>query len=84
MDEAMYYKCFPILPNRLTYPEHFPSTFYAPHFYPTNDLFFQKKNTILDFPKINQANNYQNFVAKYDWSILAPTYNNRLKKLCQK
>lgn len=83
--EAMYCKCFPILPERLAYPEHIPSSFYDSHFYPSNDLFFQKlKKTILDFPRIKQANNYQNFVAKYDWSILAPIYDNRLEKLCQK
>lgn len=81
--EAMYCKCFPILPNRLAYPEHIPKESRTSHFYSDNNAFFEKlKHTILDFPKIKHVNNYQNFVAKYDWSILATIYDNRLEKLC--
>lgn len=81
--EAIYCDCFPILPNRLAYPEHIPKDIHAAHFYSSaldselaEEAFFQKiKNTIISFPKNKKVNSSKNFVAKYDWSILANKYD---------
>ncbi len=82
--EAMYCDCFPILPNRLAYPEHIPTSLHATHLYSTTDDFFIKiKNTIANWSKIKTVKTYQNFVAQYDWSNLATDYDNALEKICQ-
>ena len=80
----MYCNCFPILPNRLAYPEHIPTSFQATPFYSTaDDFFIQIKNTIANWSEIKTVKTYQKFVAKYDWSNLATDYDNALEKVCQ-
>lgn len=88
--EAMYCNCFPILPNRLAYPEHIPSEYHDLHFFKNNeldvassadDLFKKIKNAIMDLSIIRKSNHYQNFVDKYDWSNLAHEYDQSLAKL---
>ena len=81
--EAMYCQCFPILPNRLAYPEHIPKQFHHQHLYSTTEDFFQKiKTAVVNLNHTEAANTYQNFVAKYDWSTLAVKYDNALEKIC--
>jgi len=82
--EAMYCKCFPILPNRLAYPEHIPTSFHPENLFSTPEEFFQKiKTAIIDSSKLRTSNHFQNFVAPYDWSILAKYYDQALEKICQ-
>ena len=82
--EAMYCNCFPILPKRLAYPEHIPTSFQSNHLYSTVDEFFIKiKHAITNWSEIKTVKTYQNFVAKYDWSNLATDYDNALEKICQ-
>ncbi|MEM6963201.1 MAG: DUF3524 domain-containing protein [Bacteroidota bacterium] len=82
--EAMYCKSFPILPNRLAYPEHIPPASHTSNLYSTPEEFFQKiKNAINNIERIRSANHFQNFVAQYDWSNLIAKYDNALDKVCQ-
>jgi len=79
--EALYCNCLPILPKRLAYPEHIPKDFHDQLFY-TNDNEFYKKleSVILNF-KNHPSYQYQNFVAHYDWRILAPHYDEVFNKI---
>lgn len=80
--EAIYCNCYPILPNRLAFPEHIPKALHPPHFYESQEQFIQQmKAAHQQIEKIRQAPSYQNFVAHYDWSILAPQYDQRLAEL---
>lgn len=80
--EAIYCNCHPILPRRLAFPEHVPEHLHDVHFYDTTGEFFKKiKTTYQQIEKIRHAQNYQNFVAHYDWSILAPQYDQRFVAL---
>lgn len=73
--EAMYCNCFPILPNRLSYPEHVPSEVQQHFFYQNEEAFYQLlKKTILNINQIRQEKT-QNFVNHYDWRTLAPIYD---------
>ena len=76
--EAMYCNCFPILPNRLSYPEHIPKEMHQQFFYQNDASFYQLlKKTILDIDQIRKETT-QNFVKHYDWRTLVPIYDNTL------
>lgn len=80
--EAIYCNCFPILPNRLAYPEHIPKTEHSRHYFNNEEEFYKKlKDTILNFQEIQSSDKLKNFVASYDWSTLAPHYDSTFEKL---
>lgn len=74
--EAIYCGCYPILPDRLAYPGHIPEDLRAKHLYQKPEEFYLKLRTaILSIQEIRQDKSYPNFVGHYDWSILAPQYD---------
>jgi len=74
--EGMYCNCFPILPNRLSYPEHVPTRFQSQFFYQNDTEFYHLlKKSILNIDQIRKQST-QSFVKHYDWRILAPIYDN--------
>lgn len=80
--EAIYAGAYPVLPDRLAFPEHLPSKFKADHLYHTPDELYEKTVFALQQRIAGKANPYlSDFVARYDWSILAETYDNALESL---
>ncbi len=80
--EAMYCNCYPLLPERLAYPEHIPAKEQALHLYQgPEDLYRRLKSLITNIEAVREGANYQNFVSPYDWSILAPRYDDQFKSL---
>ena len=78
--EAIYCNCFPILPNRLAYPEHIPMTNHALYFYNTAEDFYLKiKKAIQNIDETRKVTT-QSFVERYDWRTLAPIYDKQLEK----
>jgi glycosyltransferase involved in cell wall biosynthesis len=72
--EAIYCDCYPILPNRLAYPEHLPNQ--AKYFYNSFDELCAKlEKAILDSNKLESANN---FVKKYNWEKIIVLYDKKL------
>ena len=75
--EAIYCNCFPILPNRLAYPEHLPDN--ANCFYKTFEEFTDKlENAILNFNNLEKLNS---FVKKYDWKEIIKEYDKKLVQI---
>jgi glycosyltransferase involved in cell wall biosynthesis len=75
--EAMYCDTFPLLPNRLAFPGHLPPDKASDYLYNTESELFEKLNwACLNIDQIRQNPEYHNFVAPYDWTILAPRYDN--------
>ncbi len=82
--EAIYCNCFPLLPKRLTYPEHIPPTLHATHFYEEESDFYDKLKAIVsNFRAKKLTGHLPDFVAKYDWSILAAQYDDAFEKLAK-
>lgn len=80
--EAIYCNCFPILPKRLAYPEHIPESFHKTHFFEKDDVFYTMlKDQIINFVPQQEASYCRDFVARYDWSNLAPLYDQRFATL---
>jgi glycosyltransferase involved in cell wall biosynthesis len=74
--EAIYCNCYPLLPNRLAYPMHIPQEKSSLHLYDTEEELLHKMRALLGhYPDSVRLNTYQHFVAQYDWSILAPVYD---------
>jgi glycosyltransferase involved in cell wall biosynthesis len=83
--EAIYCECFPLLPDRLAYPEHIPKTFKDRHIYPGDQDFYEAlKKIILEKPYLNSGDTFKNFVTQYDWSTLAANYDDALEKAVDK
>ena len=75
--EAIYCNCFPLLPNRLAYPEHIPPKERHRHLYEKEEEFYPKlRDAVLQIGKIREAAVLRDFVARYDWSILVAEYDN--------
>jgi len=73
--EAIHFGAHPLLPNRLSYPEHVEGN----HLYADYDQLKQKlRNVILshDYEKDVEA-----AVSRYDWSVQIPIYNLAFTKL---
>tara|TARA_B100001250_G_C19611986_1_gene705393 strand:- start:230 stop:934 length:705 start_codon:yes stop_codon:yes gene_type:complete len=71
--EAIYCDTYPILPNRLTYPELFDNKKNPENFYfNSNELFIKLKESI----KNNPRKSFKKYSEEYDWSIIAKNYDN--------
>ncbi len=75
--EAIYCNTFPILPDRLAYPEHIPPEHQPRHFYDGSDqeLYVKLKSALLDFKVAPTVFDTKNYVHHYDWRIFAPAYD---------
>lgn len=80
--EGIYCNCYPILPNRLAYPEHILKIERHKYLYNNNNEFIDKLEfAILNFKKSPNSELLKNFVTYYDWSTLAPIYDATFEKL---
>ncbi|MEQ8706050.1 MAG: DUF3524 domain-containing protein [Phaeodactylibacter sp.] len=78
--EAIYAGCYPILPKRLAFPEHLPKECQQ-YLYNTTEELYQKTKTLLLESQNKAPTMLSDFVARYDWSILAGAYDNRFTQL---
>ena len=79
--EAVYCNCYPLLPRRLAYPEHLPGSDNDMFFYfDYNDL-YQKLKHLLDHIKETRRTRPGSLVADYDWSVMAPQYDEKMTRL---
>ncbi|MFZ0548999.1 MAG: DUF3524 domain-containing protein [Candidatus Promineifilaceae bacterium] len=81
--EAIYCRSFPLLPNRLSYPELLPPTFHADCLYDSQDALIQKLRHVLQHPTIaaKTADALSHHIIKYDWHTIAPLYDQFLEQL---
>ena len=75
--EAMYCDCFPILPNRLAYPEHLPKEIQRDYLYEEGELEIRLEAAIQNMMVTRQVD-YQMLVAHYDWQEQIDFYDQRL------
>ena len=73
--ESIYCDTYPILPNRLTYPELLPEELHNNHLYnDENELYDKVKNCILNINEIRKTKIRDEF-KKYDWTTMFPVYD---------
>jgi glycosyltransferase involved in cell wall biosynthesis len=78
--EAMYCDCFPLLPNRLAYPEHLPEELDREFLYEEGELPARLETAIESVMGIRQVD-YQSIAKKYDWKELVEKYDEKMEKL---
>jgi len=79
--EAVYCNCYPLLPRRLAYPEHFPKCEDDRYFYcDFNDLCLKLKSLIERVREL-RSGKIVSLVADYDWSVMAPQYDKKMVEL---
>ncbi|MCE5258706.1 MAG: DUF3524 domain-containing protein [Chloroflexi bacterium] len=82
--EAMYCGCFPILPNRLSYPQFIAPEFAARCLYDSQaglvELLADALHNIAEIRLLS----FRKLAAQYDWSIIAPQYDDALEHLYQR
>ena len=76
--EAMYCGVFPILPDRLAFPEHLPQKRHPECFYNTPEEFIGKLRSLLSQRFDKEKMPFKTYAARYDWQVLIHQYDERL------
>ncbi len=79
--EAVYCNCYPLLPRRLAYPEHFPKSGDDKFFYCDSRELCEKLKSLIDHVGEVRSTKLSSQVAHYDWSQMAPQYDKKLASL---
>ena len=82
--EAMAAGVFPILPNKLAYPEHIPATHHTKHLYQSEDEGYDMLKKALLQIKETRSNSplIQSWALKYDWQNICSSYDNWAQAVC--
>jgi glycosyltransferase involved in cell wall biosynthesis len=73
--EALYCGCYPVLPNRLTYPELIPYDRYPDIFYQGFDELVDKIAGAIDAIETIRQQSLRHCVEPYSWQHMAPVYD---------
>jgi glycosyltransferase involved in cell wall biosynthesis len=79
--EACYCGSFPLLPDRLSYPELIPRSQHAACLYQGFEDLVNRLGDALRHPESMRAFSLQQEMARFDWSRMAPRYDARLAPL---
>lgn len=80
--EAMYAHCFPIMPDRLAYPEHLNPKWHKHGLYQTDEQGFHLlREALLNLERTRRwAEDIPSMVAHYDWRIRRASYDEWIDK----
>ena len=79
--EAMYCDTWPLLPNRLTYPELLPSKHHGDHLYSNGQDLFNKINWAIENYEQIKSLHFHSIAKPFDWEYMAPTYDSALEQI---
>lgn len=81
--EAIYCHTFPVLPNRLSYPELIPEAYWAACLYEDSAGLLARLRWALTYPAAarRMAGELATAVSRYDWSWVAPLYDAQMRQM---
>ena len=77
--EAIAAGCYPILPDRLAYPEHIPEGLRSSHIYKNETELMTLLDKVLDEKLYLKTNVVQSYVQRYDWKNLIEVYDEMIE-----
>jgi glycosyltransferase involved in cell wall biosynthesis len=81
--ESIYCKCWPVLPNRLTYPQFIPDQYHGDHLYNGDeDLIAKLRWAIMNFRGL-KTDVLQKRIAEYSWEKIAPKWDEAVYRAYQ-
>lgn len=80
--QAMYCGAYPLLPDRLAYPEHIPEAFHGRHLYASPADLKEHLIGLLRADSIPRNPELREHVLRYDWSRLGPQYDQLWERIC--
>ncbi len=80
--EAIYCGCFPLLPERLSYPELIPHTYHTMCLYQDLTDLIERLSHLITTTSWPPVTPLQSYVARFDWHIMAPEYDDQLELVC--
>jgi glycosyltransferase involved in cell wall biosynthesis len=81
--EAMYCDCYPLLPNRLTYPTFVPGGLHGDHLYDDRDGLFQRLRALCLAPEQARSRSLGATVAQYDWAEMGSRYDGAFERVIE-
>ena len=82
--EAIQAGVFPLLPNRLSYPELVPSDLHAACLYEDEDDLYKKAVARLDMPRRAPPSLRRAVQVRFSWPAVAASYDNQFNELLRK
>jgi glycosyltransferase involved in cell wall biosynthesis len=81
--EAVYSGCFPVLPDRLSYPELIPKPFHDTCLYQDFDGLLAQLSWALTNPNVARsiAGELRSSTAQFDWTTMAPVYDRKFSRI---
>ncbi len=79
--EAVFCDCFPLLPNRLAFPELFPAELHSACFYKDFDDLVGRLQAAIGGIERTRKISFRTVAEKYDWEEVAPLYDDAFESL---
>ena len=79
--QALYCNCYPLLPKRLSYPEHIPDDLHSMFFYSDFDDLTRRIQNLLENIHGTRQENIRRFATPYDWHTMAPLYDHTFETI---
>ena len=79
--EAIYCNTWPILPNRLTYPEFLPAEQHKDHLYSDDAGILEKIIWAIDHIEKIRASRICFISEPFDWKSMAPIYDKTMRSV---
>ena len=79
--EAMYCDTWPILPNRLTYPELIPPDQHVDHLYQDETDLYQKLIWTIENIETVRDTHFHPIAQPFDWETMVPMYDNAMEQV---
>jgi glycosyltransferase involved in cell wall biosynthesis len=81
--EAMACDVFPLLPNRLAYPEHLPEAYRKTFLYDNTENFVNRLQRLIFDVKVIRKQNIHQWVMHYDWQSCIKKYDQTFQNMLQ-